>query len=84
MGGIGSGRKIEIEPGSEAARQLLDQWNFTLSNLAEFLGVDRSTLWLYLTGARLPLLPFALTVAESFRIDPALWRKKPREGACND
>jgi len=76
MGGKGSGRKIEINPGSDSAARLLENWSGTLQGLADRLGCSVEALRLYLTGDRNIPLDLAIKASHFFRVPLGGWVKR--------
>jgi len=76
MGGKGSGRKIEIKPGSDSAARLLDKHSGTLDELADRLDCSTASLRLYLTGDRYVSLPVAILANHYYRVPIGGWGKR--------
>jgi hypothetical protein len=76
MGGQGSGRKIEIEPGSDSAARLLDKHTGTLDELADRLDCSSESLRMYLKGDRYVPLQVAILANHYYRVPIGGWVKR--------
>lgn len=79
MGGMGSGRSIEIVPKSKAAKRLIESvergkpGRGTLAEIARVLRCHNTALTRWLKGQRAMPLRIALKIEELFGIAPEEW-----------
>jgi len=76
MGGKGSGRRIEIDPGSDSASRLLEKHSGTLDELADRLDCSSASLRMYLSGDRYVPLQVAILACHHYRVPIGGWVKR--------